>query len=237
MDDWLLVVLLTWMAGLAMPVGGLFACWEKIQPAWLEDEFRHTVIAFGGGALLSAVALVLIPEGSEVLTVGPVSVLFLLGGLTFLGLDVLMDRFRSSTSQLLAMMSDFVPEAISLGAAFAAGKPVGMLLAGLIAIQNLPEGFNSFREMTSSGKISARKVLVAFALLSLMGPISGLVGFFYLAQFPQLVAGIMVFAAGGILYLVFQDIAPQAKLRNRFSPAMGAILGFLLGLVGKMLID
>ena len=46
----------------------------------------------------------------------------------------------------------------------------------------------------------------------------------------------MLFASGGILYIVFQDIAPEAKLRRRWMPAFGAVVGFLLGLIGKMLV-
>ena len=224
------------MAGIAMPLGALAAWGEKIRSQWLEQEFRHAVIAFGGGALLSAVALVLVPEGSRQLNIASVTVLFLAGGLTFMGLDILLDKFRSPAGQLVAMMSDFLPEALALGAAFATDGSAGLLLAALIAIQNLPEGFNSFGELRKSGSFSAIQIVLAFFLLAWLGPVAGLIGFFWLAQFPVIVAGVMIFAAGGILYLVFQDIAPQAVLKNRWAPAMGSVLGFLLGLVGQMLV-
>lgn len=42
--------------------------------------------------------------------------------------------------------------------------------------------------------------------------------------------------AGGILYLLFQDIAPQAKLHRAWAPPLGATARFLLGLIGQMLI-
>jgi ZIP family zinc transporter len=45
----------------------------------------------------------------------------------------------------------------------------------------------------------------------------------------------MLFAAGGILYLTFQDIAPQVVLKNSRLPALGAIAGFALGLIGYMM--
>lgn len=54
------LLILTAVAGLAMPVGAWLAAIERLKPRWLENEFRHGVIAFGGGALLSAVALVLV---------------------------------------------------------------------------------------------------------------------------------------------------------------------------------
>jgi len=45
----------------------------------------------------------------------------------------------------------------------------------------------------------------------------------------------MLFSAGGILYLIFQDITPQAKLKNHWFPALGAVAGFLLGVIGYMM--
>jgi ZIP family zinc transporter len=46
----------------------------------------------------------------------------------------------------------------------------------------------------------------------------------------------MLAAAGGILYLTFQDIAPQAKLDCDWGPPLGAVLGFLVGMVGHQLL-
>ena len=46
----------------------------------------------------------------------------------------------------------------------------------------------------------------------------------------------MLLAAGGILYLTFQDIAPQARLARHWSPPLGAVLGFALALVGELLL-
>ena len=41
-------------------------------------------------------------------------------------------------------------------------------------------------------------------------------------------------AAGGILYLIFQDLAPQAQLKNHWFPPLGAVSGFALGLLGLL---
>ena len=65
MELLLTVIISTLIAGLAMPLGALVASAEHIQTEWTREEFRHRVMAFGGGALLSAVALVLVPEGVE----------------------------------------------------------------------------------------------------------------------------------------------------------------------------
>ncbi len=231
------VILLTLLAGLAMPIGALIATVERLRPHWLEAELRHSIIAFGGGVLLSAVALVLVPEGARALPTAAVIGCFLAGGIIFFALDRILAQFQGSASQLVAMLSDFVPEALALGAAFAAGERAGLLLALIIALQNLPEGFNAYREIVSSGRLRPRTVIVAFFCLSPVGVIAGLVGFYWLAGADALVGVIMLGAGGGILYLTFQDIAPQAQLKNHHAPALGAVLGFVCGMAGQLMLE
>lgn len=229
------ILLLTLLAGLSMPLGALIARVERIRPRWLEHEFRHSVIAFGGGALLSAVALVLVPDGIEHLATDTALYWFLLGGLTFMLVDVLLNLFKTSASQLIAMLSDFIPESIALGAAFALGGSNGLLLALLIGLQNLPEGFNAFRELRHSSHYSANRIIITFALMALLGPVAGMIGYVWLSAYPAVVSAIMLFAGGGILYSVFQDIAPQVKLARHWGPPMGAVFGFALGIAGHMM--
>ncbi|MFG6178693.1 ZIP family metal transporter [Halomonas sp. THAF12] len=236
MEAWHEVVILTLMAGMAMPLGGWIAQEERIGPNWLETELRHGIIAFGGGALLSAVALVLVPRSFDALALGPAVGWFLAGGLAFMGLDIALNRSGASASQLAAMLSDFIPEALALGAAFAYGGGSGVLLALLMALQNLPEGFNAYRELRESTHYSARRLLALFFAMAWLGPLAGLSGYWWLADYPAAVGAVMLFAAGGILYSVFQDLAPQARLERHWGPPLGAVLGFALGIAGHMLL-
>lgn len=232
----LTVIISTLLAGLAMPLGAVIANFEHIQSEWLREEFRHRVMAFGGGALLSAVALVLVPEGIENLEPFFAATCFILGGFCFMALDLFLHKKNTPASQLAAMLSDFIPESIALGAAFATGNSSAYLLAGLIALQNLPEGFNAYRELNESPSYNPLKIIIVFILMALLGPIAGVAGLFLFADSPVIVSAIMLFAAGGILYSIFQDIAPQVKLEEHWAPPMGAISGFVLGMVGSMLV-
>ena len=235
MPQWLLIIVLTLGAGAAIPIGALLARIESLAPQWLDNELRHFVIAFGGGALLAAVALILVPDGIKHLPVWSATLAFAGGGLAFMSVDVYLAKRGTSASQLVAMLADFLPEAIALGAICATGgSNSAYLLAGLIAMQNVPEGFNAYRE--SVGTIPASRLLTAFCLLTLLGPVAGMTGFFLLAAYPVALAVLMLVAAGGILYLIFQDIAPQASLQQHWSPPMGAVAGFLLGTIGHMLL-
>jgi zinc transporter, ZIP family len=47
----------------------------------------------------------------------------------------------------------------------------------------------------------------------------------------------MLSSGGGILYLIFQDIAPLSKIDKNWVPATGASLGFLIGMIGEKLLN
>ena len=229
------VIISTLLAGLTMAIGAALAHYGKIKEAWLEQEFQHGVVAFGGGALLSAVALVLVPEGIAELNMLSASLFFVAGGLGFMCLDIYLTKKNTPASQLAAMLSDFIPESIALGAAFASGSESAYFLALLIGLQNLPEGFSAFRELSGASNYKPKKIIFIFLLMALLGPVAGVTGFIWLSEYPVFIAAIMLFASGGILYSIFQDIAPQVKLDKHWLPPMGAVLGFLFGILGLML--
>jgi ZIP family zinc transporter len=70
----------------------------------------------------------------------------------------------------------------------------------------------------------------------LLGPLAAFIGLSVPSAFDPAVGAVMMLSAGGILYLMFQDIAPQVPLENTMLPPLGAILGFALGLAGDLLI-
>lgn len=224
------------LAGATIPLGGLVACVERIRPDWLEAEFRHSVIAFGGGALFAAIALVLVPQGVERLPLIAVVASFLSGGLVFMWMDRRLARHGGSAAQLIAMLLDYLPEAMAVGAAFTSGETTGPLLALLIALQNFPEAFNAFRELRAGTDLSASAILLIFTAFVLLGPLAAIIGIQFLAPNPAVLGGIMLFSSGGILYLIFEDIAPQAKLERHWAPPLGAVAGFLFGIIGEMVI-
>ena len=233
-----LVELLLWtaLAGACIPVGAGLAQIEQIRPRWLEQEFRHFVIAFGGGVLVGAVALVLVPEGiARLPQPAAATALLLAGGAAFMAIDRRQAKRRRSAPQFIAMAADFLPESLALGGMFAAHAEGAVLLAVLIGLQNLPEGFNAWRELAR--EIRRSVALRRMLLLALLGPVCGAIGWFWLADQDAVLGAIMLFAAGGILYLTFQDIAPQSHLERHWTPPLGAVLGFALALAGKLVFN
>lgn len=236
MTPFLQMLLWTTAAGVCMPIGAALARIERIRPQWLEDEFRHTLIAIGGGLLLGAVALVLVPEGVGRIT-SPVAAaaLLLAGGVAYMAFDRAQAKQQRSTPQFAAMASDLVPECLALGGMFAANAEGAVLLAVLIGLQSLPEAFNAWRELATDD-LSVRTAFAMMAAMALLAPLFGLAGWYWLADQHFILGSVMLLAAGGILHLTIQDIAPQARLERHWAPPLGAVLGFALALLAEMAI-
>lgn len=235
MSQFLQMIVLTWLAGLASFAGGVIARYEGSAETEGKRELIHGIVAFGGGILVAAVAFALVPEGMACLPPAGLATAFALGGVVFCIFDAHLSKRGGSKAQFLAMLMDFVPEAIALGALFHSDHRTAILLAIFIGAQNLPEGFNAYREVTAGG-IKSRNALVVLCAVSLLGPVAGLLGYFFLQDLPVLTASIMSFAGGGILYLIFQDIARQSQLQRHWTPPLGAVLGFLVGMLGKQIL-
>jgi zinc transporter, ZIP family len=231
------IVLYALGAGLCIPIGGILGYFERIKSKWLENEFRHAVIAFGGGIMLSAVSMVLVPEGTRYISNPLLSTAIVLaGGISFFFLEAYLGARRIEKPQFTAMLLDFIPESLALGGILAVNAKTAPLLALFIGLQNLPEGFNAYRELKIIKNANPKHILTFMFLLAPIGPIVALIGWYHFSDNVILLGVTMLFAAGGILYLIFQDIAPQAHLNKHWAPSLGAVIGFCLGMLGKNLI-
>ena len=226
------IVLSSFFAGFAVFVGGwLASVAERRLKKSIESYILHWTVAFGGGILVAAVAFVLVPKGIELFSVPWLITLFLAGALCFYFIDQWIAKKGGLLAQTMAMLMDFIPEALALGAVFAHHHQLVILLAFFIGFQNLPESFNAYFDLRKSQQPAGR-ILTIFFCLSFLGPLLAVTGNCFLADVPRLTGGIMLFSAGGILYLIFQDIAPASKINNHWEAALGANLGFMIGMVG-----
>ena len=237
MEDLFKIILYSSFAGVTVFLGGLLSKYFEryFREGLVKEEVLHTSIAFGGGIIIAAVAFVLVPEGMNAVPLAPMVILFLTGAISFFFLDRYIEKKGGTISQLLAMLMDFIPEAIALGAVFATNYNLGLLLAIFIGLQNLPESFNSYLDLRNSGYTS-KKCLLILLSLSFSGVFAAILGYFLLSNMPQLTASLMLLSSGGLLYLIFQDIAPMSKLKRSWFPALGVNFGFLVGMIGQKIL-
>ncbi|MEO0361922.1 MAG: divalent cation transporter, partial [Pseudomonadota bacterium] len=162
---------------------------------------------------------------------------FLAGGAVFAAIDSALAKSGAPLSMLVAMMMDFAPESLVLGAVAAADPAQAVFLAVVIGAQNLPEGFNAYREIRSAhAAYLSRHVMRFMAICSLAGPAAAVVGLYAFAPDSPALGFVMTFCAGGVLYLVMRDIAPRAGDGPDWWPAYGAVAGFGVGLAGHAVI-
>ncbi|KAB1064353.1 ZIP family metal transporter [Salibacter halophilus] len=231
------IILYSGFAGATVFLGGLLARFfnHRIEDSPVKDETSHGLIAFGGGIILSALALVLVPKSMEALSLTELLISFFTGAVVFYFVDKAIAQKGGKVATLLAMLMDFVPESIALGAVFAGDMKTATLLAIFIGLQNLPEAFNAYRDLVLSG-FKERTVLFIFFFLSFFGIAGALLGFYFLSDLPTVTGHLMIFASGGILYLLFQDVVPESKLENTYITSLPATLGFAVGIIGEKLI-
>jgi ZIP family zinc transporter len=237
MEDLFTIILYASFSGITVFLGGFLSKLFEgyFRKGLLKKEIIHTSVAFGGGIIIAAVAFVLVPKGMHVVPLVPMTLLFSAGAVIFFFLDRYIEKKGGTLSQLLAMLMDFVPEAIALGAVFATDNTLGLLLAVFIGLQNLPEAFNSYLDLRNSGYTSKKSLSILF-FLSFSGIFAAISGYVFLRSLPHLTASLMLVSGGGILYLIFQDIAPMSKLQKSWFPALGASFGFLIGMIGQKIL-
>src|SRR4051812_17152995 len=116
------------------------------------------VLAFGAGALISAVSFDLAEEGVKVGGGAAVAIGLAAGGLTYYGANRLLERKfgggDAGPALALGAFLDGIPEQAVLGISLASGEGVSIGLLAAIFISNLPEAIGSASAMhTSRAKI------------------------------------------------------------------------------------
>ena len=235
MKELIELVIYSLLAGFTIFLGSLLATtFEKYTRRSIEEYILHWTVALGGGILVAAIAFVLTPKSIETFSIFKFSIIFLSGALVFFIIDKLIEERGGLLAQTMAMLLDFLPEAIALGAVFAVEHNLGKLLALFIGLQNLPESFNAYFDLRKNTH-GVKNIILLFFGLSFLGVLCAFIGKFLLSDQIEIANGIMLFCGGGILYLIFQDIAPLSKLKRHWEPALGAALGFLIGMIGTKL--
>ena len=230
MDPIIAVIAYTAFTGITNVVGGLLGRFEHLRHGRFRTGLLHGMVAFGGGTMLAAVALVLLPQGLA--GMGGVSAALVLatGAVVFLLVDEGIERAGGTAAQFVAMVMDFIPGSLALGAVFGTGGNLGPVLAVLLSMNNVPQGFNAYKELKSKNW-SAIRIITAIAVTIPIGVSSGLIGLFFLAERPLVLASLYVFSSGGLLYLMMHDIFPVAHQRKHWWPTMLGIVGFLAGIL------
>lgn len=202
------------------------------------------VLAFGAGALISAVSFELAAEGLRVGSLGATAVGLGVGALTYFSLDGLISkRFstgrgragRASASDpgsalALGAFLDGIPEQLVLGIGLAGGEGIGVGLLVAIFVSNLPEAIGSASEMRQSGA-SRRKVLRLWGAVAVICTFASVAGYAIAdTASGELRAAIDGFAAGALLVMLIDSMIPEATRASGRIAGLVTTLGFAVAL-------
>ena len=241
MPIWIQAGLWGLAAGGALVVGALVA-WLIEVP----QRIVASVMAFGAGVLISALAFDLVDEAETKGGLTATVLGFLVGAVAYLLANVVLakrgarHRKRSGEQQpseeqqggsgsaiAIGALLDGIPESVVLGLSLLGGNGIGIPVLAAIFISNLPEGLSSAAGMKRNGR-SARYVFGVWIGVAVASGLAGLLGCLLLqGASAELVAAITALAAGAILTMVADTMIPEAFERTHLYAGLIATLGFL----------
>jgi len=223
------------LAASSLVLGALLALYRR----WSQRQVG-LVLAFGAGALISAVSFELAAEGLRVGSLGATAIGLGAGALTYFSLDGLIATRSSSgrgregrrggsdpgTALALGAFLDGIPEQLVLGIGLAAGEGVGIGLLVAIFVSNLPEAIGSASDMRESGA-SRAEILRLWAGVAVICTIATVAGYAIAdGASGELRAGIDGFAAGALLVMLIDSMIPEASRESGRVAGLVTTLGF-----------
>src|SRR5215211_4635965 len=213
MPTWLEAGLWGLLGGGALVVGALIAWFTPVPP-----KVVASVMAFGSGVLISAVAFDLMEEAIDTGGLAATALGFLAGAVTYLAANIGLARrgarhrkrsgdmmpsedeqAGSGAAIAIGALLDGIPESVVLGLGLLTGGTVSLSVLAAVFISNVPEGLSSAAGMKRTGR-SARYVFGVWGGIAVISALAALVGYATLGGAPpELIALITAVAAGAIL--------------------------------------
>ncbi|HEY7017052.1 MAG TPA: hypothetical protein VH297_01170 [Gaiellaceae bacterium] len=197
------------------------------------DRLIGLVLAFGAGALVSAVSFELFEEGVQVGGATAVGIGLGLGAIAYFVLARVVERIgpgggEGGTALALGAFLDGIPEQLVLGIGIAAGEGVSVGLLMAIFVSNLPEAIGSSTDMRAAGT-SPRSIrmlwIVVAGLCALATPLGYALADGSGGHFK---AGMNGFAAGALLVMLVDSMIPEATSKTGRVAGLATTLGFAL---------
>lgn len=214
----------------------------------LSHQFSDIVLSFAAGVMLAAAVLGLILPSVDyggkyglIITVigifaGAVC-LSLIDKLVphlhkLVGADI-EDHRATGLSRVLLFVTAIaihnLPEGIAAGVGFGAGDTAqAMVIAGGIALQNIPEGMVIIGPMLAAGVKPSRTFLLA-ALTGVVEIVGTILGYFAVSVASVILPFALAFAGGTMLYVISDEMIPETHAHGHQGGATYALLvGFCL---------
>ena len=127
-----------------------------------------------------------------------------------------------------------LPEGIAAGVGFGSGNTSqALIIAGGIALQNIPEGMVVIAPMLAAG-LKPSKTLIIAMLTGLFEVIGTLIGYFAVSISTAILPFALAFAGGTMLYVISDEMIPETHAHGG---ERGATYALLVGFCVMMVMD
>jgi ZIP family zinc transporter len=216
------------LSAFSLVIGALLAL---VRP-W-PSRLVGLVLAFGAGALISAVSFELAAEGARVGDPGTTAAGLAVGALLYYFLDGVVEGTGSrgggsdaGAPLALGAFLDGIPEQAVLGIGLAAGEGVSVGLLVAIFVSNLPEAIGSASQMRAAGR-DDRTILRLWVAVAIVCALASVVGYAVADAVSDTLKGaIDGFAAGALLVMLVDSMIPDATRDSGRTAGLVTTLGF-----------
>ena len=126
---------------------------------------------------------------------------------------------------VMAIAIHNLPEGIAAGVGFGSGDTSGaLIIAGGIALQNIPEGMVIIAPMLASG-VSKKRTLLIASLTGLVEVVGTLIGYLAVSISAAILPFALAFAGGTMLYVISDEMIPETHAHGSQRGATYALLG------------
>jgi ZIP family zinc transporter len=204
------------------------------------ENWVGLVLAFGAGALVSAISFELFFEGTEAGGLAVTGAGLAVGALTYYALDGLIARRHAAGHGLagrtegsgagpalaLGAFLDGIPEQLALGIGIAAGEGVSVGLLVAIFVSNLPEAIGSADAMERAGAERRNIVRLWVAVAITCTAACGLGWALADVTTGDFKAFINGFAAGALIVMLVDSMIPAARTAAGRGAGLVTTLGY-----------
>jgi len=154
-------------------------------------------------------------------------------------------QWQRSILLVMAITLHNIPEGLAVGVAFGAVAASGSstaTLAGAVALaigiglQNFPEGAAVSIPLRREG-LSRTKAFLYGQASGLVEPIAGVIGAFAVISMKPILPYALAFAAGAMIYVVVEELIPEAQREEGGSKTDIATIGCMIGFTIMMVLD
>jgi zinc transporter, ZIP family len=153
--------------------------------------------------------------------------------------------WQRSVLLVLAITLHNIPEGLAVGVAFgavAAGTGTSATFAGAVALaigiglQNFPEGAAVSIPLRREG-FSRKKAFLYGQASGIVEPIAGVLGALAVIRIQPILPYALAFAAGAMIYVVVEELIPEAQREEGGSKTDIATIGAMVGFAVMMVLD